>query len=164
MLCNSSIDCSGSAPAPAPVDDSFIQGILSAHNAYRSALGVGESDLIWDVSLASGAQGYAQTLSNAGTFQHSGTNGVGENLWMGTSGIYTNTQMVDSWGSEKQYFTGGNFPWSRTNNFEDVGHYTQMIWKNTVAVGCGAVDGQDNNSRLVCWYNPPGNVIGEHAF
>jgi len=44
-----------------------------------------------------------------------------------------------------------------------VGHYTQMIWRNTTEVGC-AVAERDDRQILVCRYSPPGNVRGEMAY
>lgn len=134
--------------------------ILDAHNRYRAEVGV--SPLSWSDDLANHAQDWANQLAASGTFEHSGTDGEGENLWMGTSGAYSLTDMVGSWGEEKQYFTGGTFPdVSSTGNWADVGHYTQMVWRNTDQVGCGIADGNDGNSYLVCRYTPQGNFEGE---
>jgi hypothetical protein len=84
---------------------------------------------------------------------------------MGTSGWFSVTQMVDSWGSEKQHFEYGNFPnVSSTGNWADVGHYTQIVWKDTTQVGCAGVDGGDGNYRLVYRYVSPGNVMGQNPF
>lgn len=38
---------------------------------------------------------------------------------------------------------------------------TQMVWKATTELGCGAADcGPSRGVMYVCRYNPPGNVIG----
>jgi hypothetical protein len=84
---------------------------------------------------------------------------------MGTDGLFTLTEMVDSWGQERQNFRNGTFPdVSRTGNWFDVGHYSQMVWRTTTSVGCAGVTGSDGYYRFVCRYNPPGNVIGERPF
>ena len=84
---------------------------------------------------------------------------------MGTDGAFSLTQMVDTWGQEKQNFRNGTFPnVSTTGNWFDVGHYSQMVWRNTKRVGCAGVTGSDGYYRLVCRYSPPGNVIGQRAF
>ena len=45
--------------------------------------------------------------------------------------------MVGSWIDEKRAFRPGVFPnVSRTGNWDDVAHYTQLIWKGTTRVGC----------------------------
>jgi Cysteine-rich secretory protein family len=90
--------------------------------------------------------------------------GQGENLWAGTAGAYSYSQMVQGWGDEKQYFRAGSFPEvSSTGNWADVGHYTQMIWKNTTAVGCAVATG-GGMDVLVCRYNPSGNFIGQPVY
>ena len=137
--------------------------ILNAHNSYRQAI-TGVADLVWDAGLESDALQWATHIGNLGTLQHSTGTGQGENLWAGTSGAYTFTQMVDSWGSEKQYFKYGKFPdVSTTGNWWDVGHYTQIIWKNTQKVGCAGV----NNGGwywFVCRYSPPGNYVDQYPY
>ncbi len=63
----------------------FQQEMLQAHNQYRSHHCV--SPLQLDDNLSSSAQQYAEHLVDIDTLQHSGTPGVGENLYMiGSSG------------------------------------------------------------------------------
>ena len=143
--------------------DSMAQEILAAHNKYRAEVGV--PPLQWSDDLANQAQEWANYLTANLLFQHSGAKGEGENLWMGTSHAYSFTQMIDSFGDEKQHFVNGVFPnVSDTGNWVDVGHYTQVVWRNTTQVGCAGADGSDGNYRLVCRYSPPGNVTGERVF
>mmetsp|Transcript_4894 Transcript_4894/g.7275 ORF Transcript_4894/g.7275 Transcript_4894/m.7275 type:complete len:167 (+) Transcript_4894:94-594(+) len=138
---------------------------LTAHNTYRQAVNI--PTLTWSSSLATDAQNWADFLTTNLEFKHdSNNNNEGENLWMSTSFTYSHTQMVDDWGAESQYFIHGIFPndVSTTGNWEDVGHYTQLVWKNTSEVGCAGSDGSDGNYRLVCRYSPPGNVVGQQVF
>ena len=142
---------------------SMTKEILNAHNKYRSQVNL--PPLRWSNQLAAHAGQWANYLSQKRSFQHSHTKGQGENLWMGTSRRFSFTQMVDSWGSEKKYFKYGTFPnVSSTGNWSDVGHYTQIIWKNTTYVGCAGVDGGDGNYRLVCRYVTPGNYRGQKPY
>lgn len=135
---------------------------LNAHNSYRSQVGV--PPLTWSDTLAKQAQDWANHLSSNRKFEHS-RSGQGENLWMGTSRKFSFTQMIGSWGGEKQYFVNGTFPnVSKTGNWAKVGHYTQVVWRNTKEVGCAGVDGRDGNYRLVCRYSPGGNVSGQRAY
>lgn len=142
----------------------FAQEILDAHNKYRATVGV--PPLVWSESLAGAAQAWANTLNSNLTFAHDrAVQNQGENLWMGTDGFFTLTQMVDAWGDERRYFKDGVFPdVSATGNWFDVGHYTQMVWRSTKRIGCAGVVGDDGNYRLVCRYSPPGNIIGQRAF
>ncbi|HPS58737.1 MAG TPA: CAP family protein [Spirochaetota bacterium] len=142
--------------------ESFSGEITAAHNKYRTELGI--EGLKWSETLAAHAQKWADHLASLGgrSLTHSPSSergNEGENLWMGTSGYYSLTQMVDGWGGEKKYFVYGTFPnVSRTGNWADVGHYTQVVWKNTKEVGCGksTAGGYD---ILVCRYSPPGNYM-----
>lgn len=84
---------------------------------------------------------------------------------MGTSRAFSFTQMIDKFGDEKRYFTKGVFPnISRTGSWHDVGHYTQVVWKDTIRVGCAGSEGRDGNYRLVCRYSPAGNVMSKSVF
>lgn len=136
------------------------QEVLTAHNKYRAEAGV--PPLQWSGDLAKQASDWAQQLSDSLSFRHSGAKGEGENIWMGTAGAYSFTQMIDSFGNEKQYFKAGVFPEvSTTGSWFDVGHYTQMIWRDTTYVGADGVNGSDGYYRFVCRYSPPGNVMGQ---
>ena len=148
----------------APSRRSFSQEILDAHNGYRRAVAV--PPLVWSDALARSARGWAEVLNENQQFAHDPNNhGQGENLWMGTAGTFTLAEMVDSWGEERRNFHDGTFPnVSTTGNWFDVGHYSQMVWRNTTSVGCAGATGSDGYYRLVCRYSPPGNVIGERAF
>jgi hypothetical protein len=141
-----------------------LDEILTAHNSYREEVDV--PPLTWSDDLASHAQEWADHLASIGGHKlpHSKKAGEGENLWLGTSGSFTNTQMVDEWGEEKQYFVGGIFPdVSSTGNSKDVGHYTQIVWRNTKEVGC-AIASAGGNDILVCRYSPQGNFHDEPVY
>ena len=131
------------------------------HNMERATFRV--PPLRWDQRLAAQAASYARWLAATGMFQHSdrrSRGGTGENLWMGSRGAFSIEQMVGGWSSERQMFRPGTFPYvSRTRSWHDVGHYTQMIWPTTKAVGCGLASARGNDV-LVCRYGPAGNVEG----
>ena len=139
----------------------FPQRILAAHNAERSAAGV--QQLRWDPMLSAGAAAYAQQMAASGRFEHSdrqARHGIGENLWMGSHGAFSPEAMVGGWAAEKRWFMSGVFPNnSRTGSWEDVGHYTQMIWPSTNRVGCAVATGRGID-YLVCRYATAGNIDG----
>ena len=157
-----------SAAASPPEQD---QEILAAHNRYRAAVGV--PALQWSDGLAAGAQQWADYLASTRQLQHSdrrrrhpsnGTPGVGENLAADWHGLYTVTQLVSLWGDERRYFVRGIFPnVSSTGNWEDVAHYTQVVWRNTKQVGCGVARGY-GNIVMVCRYSPLGNLDGQIVY
>lgn len=148
----------------AAAQDSIAAQLLAAHNRYRTEVGV--APLVWSDTLASHAQAWADHLASVGgkSLQHSQDPNEGENLWLGTADQYSYTDMVNSWGNEKQYFQLGTFPEvSSTGNWADVGHYTQLIWHDTTEVGCGLATA-GGNDILVCRYNPPGNYMGQQVY
>ena len=63
---------------------------------------------------------------------------------------------------EEIAFYDFNNPGHPKNGSEDkmIGHFTQVIWKETTELGCGVYKGADNFVYGVCNYAPPGNVIG----
>lgn len=146
------------------VASEFPARILAAHNAERSAVGL--PPLVWDNALGTAAAAYAQQMAVTGIFQHSDRRarpGVGENLWYGTHGAYSVESMVGAWASEKRAFVPGIFPnVSRTGNWMDVSHYTQMIWPTTQRIGC-ALAATARTDYLVCRYAPKGNIDGKRV-
>lgn len=144
-------------------DSAFINAILQQHNTYRSALQL--PALQWSPALAADALVWARHLAGIDKGEHDRdiVGKEGENLWWGTAGAFSFGQMVDFWGDEKKVFREGAFPDCRVNRAAVVGHYTQMVWRNTQAVGC-ALAGNGKNDYLVCRYSPPGNVYGEKPY
>src|SRR3954471_3929988 len=139
----------------------FPARILIAHNAERARVGV--APLVWDNQLGTSAAAYAAQMAYTGRFQHSvraARRGIGENLWFGTHGAFRIEAMVSAWASEKRMFTPGIFPnVSRTGNWADVAHYTQIIWPTTQRIGC-ALASTARADYLVCRYAPAGNING----
>lgn len=143
----------------------FDARVLAAQNRERAALGV--EPLSWDDDLADAAQAWADRLAAKGDFFHAPenrTNPQGENLWAGSRGYYSAEAMVDGWVREKRYFRPGAFPNnSVTGRVADVGHYTQLMWRQSRHVGCAIATGA-REDVLVCRYSEAGNYRGEQPF
>jgi hypothetical protein len=136
--------------------------MIAAHNQARSEYGV--APLVWDEGLARDAGGYAQYLARTGRFEHDPQRGrsppEGENLFMGTRSAYSYADMIGLLIDERRDFRPGRFPAvSRTRDWSDVGHYTQIVWPTSHRVGCATASNRDND-YLVCRYLPAGNVVG----
>jgi hypothetical protein len=141
----------------------FEERLLAAHNRERDSMGA--PSLQWDPALARSAKDWAGYLARTGKFEHSPDDSwwdtEGENLWAGTVNYYQPEAMVGLWASEKRDYKAGVFPNnSRSGDIENVGHYTQLIWSRTGAVGCAIARGRDEDF-LVCRYSQAGNVLGE---
>lgn len=138
--------------------------LLAIHNRERAATGA--RPLVWDPALAAAAASYGPALERLGRLAHSpaaSRHGQGENLWMGTRDAYGLEEMAGGWAAEKSLLRPGFFPQvSRSGNWSDVAHYTQMIWKGTSRVGC-AVRKSRKWDFLICRYSPHGNVVGQRV-
>lgn len=144
---------------------SLDQRLLAAHNRERDSAGI--AALAWDPELAAEAAAWGEQLAATGAFEHADTEGddpQGENLWAGTRGAYSPEEMVEGWAEEKRFYRPGRFPDnSVTGDFADVGHYTQLMWRDTDRVGCALAAGAEEEV-LVCRYRTAGNVVGERPF
>ena len=143
--------------------DNLAARILAAHNRERAA--VGAPPLQWDPGLAASAATYGPTLASIGRLVHSPREarpGQRENLAMALTNTASPEQLVGLWAEEKRLFYPGVFPAvSRTGNWVDIAHYTQMIWKGTTHVGCAVHSAPSGWSYLICRYSPPGNADGK---
>ncbi|EJT48899.1 hypothetical protein A1Q1_01994 [Trichosporon asahii var. asahii CBS 2479] len=133
--------------------------LLQLHNDERAKYGA--SALEWDDGLAASAAEWASQC----VWQHSGP---GENLAMGTFGYYTGADMFKMWTDEVQWYNWaepGPNPISTAPKDAAVGHWTQIVWKNSAKVGCaynrcaaGKLTG-DESLYIVCHFDPYGNVV-----
>ncbi len=141
----------------------FAAQLLLYHNIERKSLG--KQPLAWSNKLASEAKLWADHLATIERLEHASNDerkGAGENLWMGSAGMYSAGDMVGAFISEKPLYRPGVFPdVSSTGRWRDVGHYTQVIWSGTKELGC-AISRSANNDVLVCRYWPAGNTYGQN--
>jgi pathogenesis-related protein 1 len=141
-----------------------VQILLEEHNRVRSTVGV--APMVWSHNLAVYAQQWADHLADSDCrIEHRPVEGewqglYGENLFTGTADYYRVSDAVQAWESEKQFFKGEAVTLS---NVQQVGHYTQLVWKATSQIGCGKAECQ-GRMILVCNYSPPGNVLGETPY
>jgi uncharacterized protein YkwD len=144
-------------------DPAFIAQILQQHQTYRDSLKL--PALSWSPELAKDALAWAQHLAkiNKGEHDRRIRGKEGENLWWGTAGAFSYSEMVAMWANERQSFKYDSYPNCTTDPSAVVGHYTQMVWKNTQFVGC-AMASNGKTDFLVCRYSPPGNIVGEKPY
>jgi uncharacterized protein YkwD len=125
----------------------MVQKMLDAHNAIRSRVGL--PPLVWSDQLAKVAQDWANHLIATDR----PNNRYGENIYAISGGHVTPAEVVGLWAKEARGYD------IRANTCSGVcGHYTQIVWAKTRAVGCAVAW---NPQRVwVCDYDPPGKVIG----
>lgn len=131
---------------------------LNPHNAAREEVGL--AHLIWDETLVSYAQNYADRHISDCELVHS-DGPYGENLaW--SSGDLNATDAVTWWVDEKQYY---DYSSNSCASGQQCGHYTQVVWRDSVRVGCAKVTCNDGGGTIIgCNYDPPGNYVGERPY
>ncbi|KAL1336129.1 hypothetical protein HN51_030540 [Arachis hypogaea] len=136
-----------------------IQDLLNAHNSARSAVGV--PNLVWDDVVASYAERYANERRDCQLI-HSSGGPYGENIAMGWGGyIVSGTDAVRLWVNEKPYY---DYNFNTCVGGVDCLHYTQIVWRNSLRVGCAKVTCNNGGVFVTCNYDPPGNIIGERPY
>jgi pathogenesis-related protein 1 len=157
--------------ALADLDDSQKDAFVAQHNEYRAE--VGTPPLAWDDTIAASAQAYADQLLPTVQSQglvHDPSTPYGENLYYAWSfgGGATAPDPLGAmayWYAEKALYDANPEP--VTNPVQKWGHYSQMVWRDTQSIGCGAASGFQNgqwDTVVVCRYDPAGNIVGEMPY
>jgi len=121
----------------------------------------------YNLTLKKSALKYAKTLTKTQVFKHSDAKkrpGVGENL--GYTVRPSRTTLPETykdllvWWKEVEFYDPAH-PLTPTKAGEEVGHFRQMIWKDSTELGCASWGLKRNYG--VCHYSPRGNVQGMHG-
>jgi uncharacterized protein YkwD len=142
----------------------FQRDALKRHNYYRKYHQSVPMELTQ--KLNDYAQQYAETLAEKDEMQHSTKeerekiygDWTGENLYyFWTSQIdltITGAAAVDDWYDEiKDY----DFQNGKSKNGGVVGHFTQVLWKDSTQLGIGVAKSSKNSVYVVGNYHPGGN-------
>ena len=149
--------------------------LLDEHNKYRRMVqptATNMLEIIWDPELAK----FAEEHSRKCQFSHSSGgstskfSSLGENIYI-TSQVGISNEKVGVPGIKAWYdeYVDYDYNSNSCNQGKVCGHYTQVVWANSYAVGCG-ITPCDNlgtfsqGSLLVCSYGPPGNYIGQKPY
>jgi hypothetical protein len=156
---------------------------IRAHNQIRSKVNRGEysdqpvanppvAPLAWDQALAESARAYAAGC----VWKHSENRvNTGENLYASTDRNVSVFDAVASWAGEHADY---DFASASCRPGKQCGHYTQIVWQNTLQVGCASVycpalryeNGQEvfpgsaGSVYIVCQYRPGGNYVGRQPY
>lgn len=95
-----------------------------------------------------------------------GGGGYGQNIGAGTSPDKIGEMITNAmYNGEIGYYPEYGVDSPDMTNFEEWGHFSQIVWKNTVSVGCATVDCTNGLSNVgsgvtpyftVCNFYPPG--------
>ncbi|KAJ4716071.1 pathogenesis-related protein 1-like [Melia azedarach] len=134
------------------------QDYVNAHNAARAQVGVGP--VTWDDRVAAFARNYANQRIGDCKLIHSG-GPYGENLaW--SSGDLSGTDAVKLWVDEKANY---NYNSNTCAAGKVCGHYTQVVWRDSVRIGCAKVKCNNGAGTFIgCNYDPRGNIVGKKPY
>jgi pathogenesis-related protein 1 len=141
---------------PALAPSSLARDMLAVHRAVRARVGV--APLAWSDRLAGRAQDWADTLLARRQFAHRPNSTYGENLFEITGAAASSAQVVNAWAAESR-----NYDYHSNGCRGVCGHYTQIVWAGTEAVGCAVARG-GGREVWVCDYDPPGNWAGKRPY
>ncbi|XP_030551862.1 STS14 protein [Rhodamnia argentea] len=153
-----------SPPSPAAQLPATAEEFLDAHNQARAEVGV--APLRWSPYLAAAASRqalYQRDRMSCNFANLTASKYGGNQLWAGGAGMATAPRAaVGVWVREKAYY-------DHVSNTCAAGHrcgvYTQVVWRNSSEVGCvQARCPKEAASLTICFYNPPGNVVGERPY
>jgi pathogenesis-related protein 1 len=155
--------------APIVGEPPELVGITDAHNAIRAMVQTATPlpALVWSDSLEATAKAYGMMCINTDGNQIMDHNAnrtqgheqefgyVGENIYA-SGGTATGQAAVTSWAQEKANY---HYP---DGYSAQTGHYTQIVWRTTRAVGCALVNCPNigYSSTVICDYGPGGNSGG----
>ncbi|KAI3437418.1 SCP domain-containing protein, partial [Psidium guajava] len=151
-----------SPPSPAAPLPAAAQEFLDAHNQARVEVGV--APLRWSPDLAAATSRlvrYQRDRMSCNFANLTASRYGGNQLWAGGEGLAPRAA-VGVWVREKDYY-------DHASNTCEAGHqcgvYTQVVWRNSSDVGCAqAMCPKEAASLTICFYNPPGNVVGERPY
>ena len=146
---------------------------VTRHNEARCAH-CATPTLVYDPELEADAATYAATCPT-GHADSTARKGAGENLaWAGSSNPAQIAESDKTWaeGIGRWYAEVENYDFQTGSKIDDagvvIGHFTQMAWQGTTAIGCAMNDKCSNkfssgmsHNAIVCRYRPPGNYVGQ---
>ena len=142
--------------------ETIRKNLLTRHNYHRKRHQV--DNLVRNSEIESIAQSYSEKLAASRTMEHSQNiykgQSLGENLYAcwGSYQIKVNgIEATDSWYSEISLY---NF--NKPGYTSGVGHFTQLVWKGSKQLGCGA-SCQNSYCSVTCNYFPAGNYLNQFS-
>jgi len=140
-----------------PIAADINSDMLQQHNDYRAAHNA--DPLSIDPDLMDKAQAWADYLAANNKFEHTQEkylNGeyTGENIAMMSGGEAGAIDATSMWYCEVDDYKKNPNVWV---NSPAIGHFTQVVWKDSERVGFGIATGSDGMTRVVANYGPGGN-------
>ncbi|WOG88643.1 hypothetical protein DCAR_0207878 [Daucus carota subsp. sativus] len=145
---------------PQPTGRDLADEFLSLHNTARRDANL--PPLVWDTKLEQYAKQYAVQRGNTDCAELIHSHGpYGENIFWGGGPEWRPKDAVEQWMHEEKFYDPD------ANDCKDgqmCGHYTQIVWRDSCRLGCALQRCKNNDTFVVCSYDPPGNYVGEKPF
>lgn len=153
-----------SPPSPAAQLPAAAQEFLDAHNQARAEVGV--APLRWSPQLAAATSRlvrYQRDRMSCNFANLIASKYGGNQLWAGGAGTAVPPRAaVGAWLKEKIYYDHASNTCAEGRR---CGVYTQVVWRNSSELGCAQAScPKEAASLTICFYNPPGNVVGERPY
>lgn len=137
-----------------PALGAFQSEALNAHNRYREMHGT--KPLVWDNELERVAQLWSDKQAREDKMYHS-RGKYGENLYWRSNQNVTGATAVDSWYAEISLYDFKNPDMKKR-----WGHFSQVLWTDSVRLGCARAVSRKGGTYVTCNYDPPGNYNGQY--
>ncbi|EON61764.1 hypothetical protein W97_00980 [Coniosporium apollinis CBS 100218] len=165
------------AAAPAPTSGrptGYADLVLRHHNVHRANHSA--PALVWDENLAA----IAREIGSSCKYEHNtkaGGGGYGQNIAAGVRENNVTAVITELFYNGEVNFYEGQYGKADPDmgNFHGWGHFSQIVWKETTAVGCHTFDCSAREGKLanvganvapfftVCNYKKPGNWGGQYG-
>lgn len=147
---------------PPPAIFAAAKAFTDAHNKARAMVGV--PPLAWSQTLEAAASRLVRYQRNHKNCEFASLNPgkYGANqLWAKDLAV-TPSLAVESWVKEKPFY---NYKSDTCAANHTCGVYKQVVWRNSTELGCAqATCTKESTVLTICFYNPPGNVIGQKPY
>jgi pathogenesis-related protein 1 len=143
----------------------FQRDMVDAHNNTRAAASPTPSPALDPVGWSDRAETLALDWAMKCKFEHRPNNTMGENLAIYSTSDVATAEIAALWSDE-----GTDYDYNANAcRGAQCGHYTQMVWRSSVGIGCAVaacedIPGFGAGALWVCNYDPPGNYIGERPY
>ncbi|KFK28335.1 hypothetical protein AALP_AA8G502600 [Arabis alpina] len=149
---------------PTPTISAAAKAFTEAHNKARSMVGV--SPLVWNQTLETAARWMARYQREEKKCEFASLNPnpgkYGANQLWAKGLAVTPSLAVETWVKEKAFY---DYKSNTCAPKHMCGVYKQVVWRDSKDLGCAQVTCAEESTVLtICFYNPPGNVIGQKPY
>ncbi|XP_038051085.1 uncharacterized protein LOC119724210 [Patiria miniata] len=160
----------GTGTAQESILDRVRREALEMHNIYRARHGV--PPLVLNNTLNKYSQKWAEKMASMRKLEHSPQKNrpnYGENIYYSGSTHFNVSDVkgetsISAFYDEIKDYDYDN-PGQRKKNGGQIGHFTQVVWKDSKELGVGMATAKKGNMGYVyicCNYSPPGNWVGRY--